>query len=147
MTLMRMTLTLPLAHLLTLGLLSLPYLPTQPTKNQESSLAIFWRCVSIFLFQTSMPKSTIYQSIFETPNLSPMQCTIIISNQPAPFPLLCIDSSSDYATVHHGITVFHPPLGSSTFSSSVSQINPGPCWGIQTPRGYTQSCCSSYGSL
>jgi len=36
----------------------------------------------------------------------------MVSSQPPPFPFLCIYSSSNTATVLHGITVFNPPLGS-----------------------------------
>jgi len=55
----------------------------------------------------------IYRALFDTPNIMPMQCSLMVSSQPPPFPFLYIGSSSNTATVLHGIMVFHPPLGSS----------------------------------
>jgi len=54
-----------------------------------------------------------YQALFDTPCITATQCALMISNQPTPFPMLCIEAASNTAIVLHGISVFHPPLGTS----------------------------------
>ncbi len=65
------------------------------------------------LFAEATRAHNMYEALFDTPCITATQRALMISNQPAPFPMLCIEANSNSAIVLHGISVFHPPLGTS----------------------------------
>jgi len=93
----------------------LPWL-CPPCQSLDPSLALLSMHAFVILFPTFILKLNgfaISITLYDTPNIMPTQCSLMVSSQPPPFPFLCIDSSSNTATFLHGITVFHPPLGFS----------------------------------
>jgi len=56
---------------------------------------------------------TCIKLIFDTLCITTTQHALMISNQPTTFPMLGIELATNSAIILHGISIFHPPLGTS----------------------------------